>query len=223
MTARRRTPDYSIDMARPPQAGWTPGTRKVSTESVVLLRQENPEATSAWIAREVGLTRERVRQILKRAVLPTRAPFRTHPSCQNCGKTLPYRNPHHGSSVVPGLCKACTTARKTLHFTCETCKHPFIVTYSQRTRKSGRFCTHRCAGLGLALGKRFGWGNPDHPIHHGLSPARGHRKYGPDEEVVARLNALLKQGLTTEKASKTLAIPRVTLDNIVRRHHSTGQ
>ena len=202
---------------------WNPGTRKVPTESVTRLRQEHPEATAAWIAREVGLTRERVHQILKKAKLPTRAPFRTHPSCQTCGKTLPYRNPHRGSSVVPDLCKACTTARKMLHFTCETCKQPFTVTYSQRTRKSGRFCTHRCAGLGLALGKRFGWGNPNHPIHHGLSPALGSRKHGPDEEVVSRLNALVNQGLTREKEAEILAIPRATLDRIVSRYHSTGQ
>lgn len=43
-------------------------------QKVIMLRRESPEYTSARIASECGLSRERVRQILKEEGLPTRVP-----------------------------------------------------------------------------------------------------------------------------------------------------
>lgn len=60
---------------------WIEGKR----QQVVELRQKNPCMTSTWIADKVGLSRERVRQILKSEGLMTKRPPRL---CPQCGKTV---------------------------------------------------------------------------------------------------------------------------------------
>jgi len=55
----------------------------VNKQSIFTLREENPEWTLDAIGKEVGVTRERVRQILKKRGLPTKAK-RTPKLCAAC-------------------------------------------------------------------------------------------------------------------------------------------
>lgn len=64
-------------------------------QRVILIRQRNPCLPLSGIGRAVGLTRERVRQILAKAGQPTRAlrlPAEMVPlTCDNCGKRFERR------------------------------------------------------------------------------------------------------------------------------------
>jgi len=57
-------------------------------DTVVEIKLKNPKRKAADIARDVGVSRERIRQILKKNGLCTRLPRLTN-ICINCGKPFP--------------------------------------------------------------------------------------------------------------------------------------
>ena len=125
---------------------------------VLALRLGNPQLRMVEIASQIGISRERVRQILKRAGQPTNL-FSGPRHCPSCGKTLSYK------IRKSGLCLACLTASRHSQvyktFICEICGQPFERRMSEvrAARKYGRrirWCSHRCQGKDL--GKSAGWG-----------------------------------------------------------------
>ena len=73
-----------------------------SRDRVKSLRQSNPGMTLIEIGEEVGVTRERVRQILASENLETRSTARIPipmPPCRRCGNFVPYRKRIFCSSI----------------------------------------------------------------------------------------------------------------------------
>jgi hypothetical protein len=66
----------------------------VSRDRVISLRKSNPDMTLIEIGNEIGITKERVRQILASEHLETRSTNRIPapmPLCKQCGMPVPYR------------------------------------------------------------------------------------------------------------------------------------
>ena len=79
--------------------------QKVATNDVIILRDENPDMTMADMGRNLGVSRERIRQILKSNNKPTK----TKPNvqkyfCPRCGKG--YKHVDHFPKKT-GLCNNC--------------------------------------------------------------------------------------------------------------------
>ena len=125
---------------------------------VLALRLANPQLRMVEIASQIGVSRERVRQILKRAGLPTKFLF-DPPQCKSCGQPLP------GNIRKSGLCLRCLIAsrhpRVYTTFICEICGRPFERRMGEvkRAQEHGfriRWCSKACQGK--ALSKSAGWG-----------------------------------------------------------------
>lgn len=109
----------------------TRGPRAPSHEAVVALRAAFPDATLAALGKKVGLARERVRQILKRAGLKTSTHKKHY--CRWCGKPM-----KSGRQSCSEKCRAARAAHRyqSLRITvlCETC--------GKGTQRRRRHVTH---------------------------------------------------------------------------------
>lgn len=113
------------------------------------------------VGREFGITRERVRQLVKKYGIQTHRPPRV--DCEVCGKRL-----HRGSKT-----KRCQKhqVRTFVNCICGHCGQPFQLTpqvYRARFRPGGirrgprttpLFCSKRCSGAWTA--EHYGWGSPN--------------------------------------------------------------
>ena len=167
-------------------------TRAESTElirtRVVELKHENPTRTLQSLGDEVGVTRERVRQILKSEGLTDKYPPREyqskraqlHDSCKSCGVHLMIND---YPSRKRSECVPCRTESKdkmlNTYITCLNCSTEFkiskaylatrqrIVSAYHRERGKGHtsdrpFCSRQCAAGYHKLGKAYGFGSPEH-------------------------------------------------------------
>lgn len=197
-------------------------SRKTNASAAVALRQAHPEWTATAIAYQLGISRERVRQLLTRESLRTRAMTRASnpPVCQACGKAL---YPYAKRRLRGNICATCWKKAVTVPRVCQNpaCGKEFLFPLARLLNskvnanyRPGRFCSHACAGV--EIGKLYGWGNPNHPIHDPSSLIyRGRpRKY--DLPVVrAQIAALRAEGQTFSKIGRELGIPTGSLNYIV--------
>ena len=114
-------------------------------ETIVRERQKNPCATLEQIGVKANVTRERVRQILKRASLPTRAFIRYH-GCLQCGGQITPSNPSDyrfsykakSKTMIPIECSECGRV---------AWREKSIAFARLRRNKSGAmFCSKQCQG-----------------------------------------------------------------------------
>lgn len=123
-----------------------PEVRKIKIKR---MRRNNPCNTLVQIGSRYGVTRERVRQILKEAGLPTKAEgnlcynYPNQRFCLNCGKVRLY-------STQPKFCSAkCRTEYTTIDVVCLQCGMLFQLYQSQvilRLRRyKNLFCSHLCS------------------------------------------------------------------------------
>ena len=124
---------------------------------VLALRRQQPQLNATKIASQLGVSRERVRQILKKAGLPTS--FSSGPRhCSSCGKRLFYNVRKFG------MCQSCLTASRHNQvyktFVCELCGQPFErrmseVRTAQKHGRRTRWCSKRCQvkSMGKAMGR----------------------------------------------------------------------
>jgi hypothetical protein len=122
-------------------------------DKVTAMRQANPCATLEEIAKARGLTRERVRQLLRAAGLPTRH-FRPSYVCLNCGKVVP----GHRKQVFCN--KQCRYEYHNPLIECFECGRLFRRKQSQLIcpdqEHTHYFCSRHCNGIWV--GKTYGWG-----------------------------------------------------------------
>ena len=128
-------------------------------QKVFEIRQEHPNKSATEIAIEVGISRERVRQILTKLGLPTKVRNPYIPRhCRDCGRIL--------SKTTKGvLCFACFNLQRrkeTLaELTCFQCRKTFYRSKALHNIKKEKgykhtFCNRKC--LGRWLGLNYGYG-----------------------------------------------------------------
>lgn len=123
---------------------------------IVNMRKINPCATLEQIGIKNNVSRERVRQILDKANLPTRHYIkRTLYTCLNCGKET--TNKHGFCSLL------CRKAYNTITLVCDGCGRLFprkkadVLTHNEdRGYKGHCFCSHKCQ-------LEYYWSHPHSP------------------------------------------------------------
>lgn len=138
--------------------------------TILALRQANPKMLLREIGEQVGLSRERVRQILKRVGLPT-----STLGTRTCVCGAPSRHRRKDgieSRYCSTACKAAaSTKRKAAYLVtllCETCHKTFwrnrrqVAWHAVHSRFDARFCSKACHGvwLGTTHGMARGWRKP---------------------------------------------------------------
>ena len=129
-------------------------------ENVLKLRQEDPGRSASDMAREIGCSRERVRQILKTLNLPTTsAEFRRKYYCENpkCGKELSgsgrttrrhcSRKCYSDASRVDVVCAECGIVKSVINS-----QYKYKIAHGQKVW----YCSRTC--LGTWLGREHGRG-----------------------------------------------------------------
>ena len=142
--------------------------RSKRTSQALALRSQNPQLRATEIASRTGVSRERVRQILKKAGLPTK--FVSDPGlycCNSCGKRLAYRINKFG------LCLACLKASRHAlvykTFICEICGLPFErrmaeVRSAKKYGRRIRWCARACQGKAFGKSARRGRREQPQPV-----------------------------------------------------------
>lgn len=125
-------------------------------QRVALIRKNYPDTKAIRISEELGISRERVRQLLVELDLPTSFEIEPMPNCKHCGVQLLYRLKEQST----GLCKDCFMASKRIVVVCFQCRQSFILRktdYDMRKRRGYQhtFCGQRCKGA--YLGKTYGF------------------------------------------------------------------
>ena len=137
---------------------------------VTQLRQDNPDMTLLAIGNIVGVTKERVRQILKKAGMETRSSKEVYERrplhlkfgkkpCPTCNKLVPYRRlgPYglHGYTYgyYPKYHVECRPGQVKIDVVCPYCDKSFQLDTDEYSRKLERiqngnqkaiYCSHRC-------------------------------------------------------------------------------
>ena len=123
-----------------------------ATERTLALRAANPTMRAVDIAREIGCTRQRVRQILIRAGLPSSS-WRPPRICPGCNMKFSWQ-------VKGSLCGGCqfdpaiNTARY-LAITCDVCgtlivgtRRDFHMQQREGRQHRGYYCSQECRNIG---------------------------------------------------------------------------
>lgn len=154
-------------------------------EQVVTLRTVYPCMLLQEIGDKVGLTRERVRQLLKNEGLPTRHhDQRQQYECLQCHTVYPH---HRTYGDRQGFCsRACRAAYRQIPMVCEECGVVFLRRQSDviNAAKHGQqhiFCGRLCHGAWF--GRNFGWATRPEDMKKGH---RRKRKYNYDRIVAMR-------------------------------------
>ena len=120
-------------------------------DEVLICRWKNPYATQAEIAQVVGVSRERVRQILKSLGLPpvVKNPEHYNP-CGSCGKPMLRVSP----TIRKKYCnKTCQSSAHTVTVECIVCGKLFIMATSRWTMHANRYnsisCSMECRGVSI--------------------------------------------------------------------------
>ncbi len=122
----------------------------------LLLLATCPGMRQVDVARQVGLSKERVRQLAMKYRLRVPRVVMPWPTCAFCGEPVRKRGNKHCSVQCWNLARKADTLKRSLHYVCETCGEEFIVAPSDVKQRKGRFCSHQC--WGSYAGKTWGWG-----------------------------------------------------------------
>ena len=172
-----------------------------NTEKVITYRQRNPCMSGQAIADRLGITRERVRQILQKVNLPTRA-YKVPKLCAYCGDVIdkPYRKKycstdcHNKDTFVQVSCSYCGN----LH----TRHKSYVICNTRRSGGDYFFCNNVCQGKYLGTH----WGKLPSP-YKGIG-------YKYDWDMIWKLH--LDTGYWSKKLSRLLGIPETTINMILR-------
>ena len=143
----------------------------------IILRTLNPYATLQSIGDQCHVSRERIRQILKEAKLPTSHLARSY-NCLNCKKEIKERRSHSFCS------NKCRYEYHNLLIECDQCHTMFRRRRSEVLRPSMKhnyyFCSKRCQGYWLSSNYGFVV-NPDHRNKNKI----GHKNVRRKENVLS--------------------------------------
>lgn len=127
-------------------------------EKILHLRQINPELRGSEIAAQLGVSRERIRQLLVELNLPTR--IRSIEACQYCGKLFNTRRGKRKEYCS----RTCRKAAIFTTITCSACGLEFKISsklLQRRLRLKYKhfFCSRSCSRkyVGKYVGSTYGW------------------------------------------------------------------
>ena len=109
-----------------------------SRNQVRKLRLAQPKSTQYQIAQQIGISRERVRQLLKDMELPTRRPTNPVRYCPRCKDPIPkerHKNTHCSQKCYAASCQ--------VTLTCDTCNNQYQVlqrTLTAKIKKNHQYC-----------------------------------------------------------------------------------
>jgi protein-arginine kinase activator protein McsA len=132
-------------------------------ELTIIERGLNPYATLRQIADKVGVSKERVRQILSELNLPTRhkQSCKPHYICNNCGRVFPRIGGRAHNLFCSWNCyKTYCLLNNYATLECDTCGILFTLRYSQlsarvRNGQQHFYCSRSCKGR--ATGMTYGF------------------------------------------------------------------
>jgi hypothetical protein len=191
------------------------GVRK----QVINIREKNLCATLQTIGDKVGVSRERVRQILDSENKPTRH-WKPKHYCQRCGKELV---PIHSNSSVCRN-KYCSKECKTpiIQVTCSNCRKLFpkremeVIWWTNSENRQFFFCSNKCRGI--YSGEHFGF--KIHPENSWGVKNKGKSKYSAD--VRKTTVTLKKNGASLGYISKSLLIPSGSVYGLYKKGINNG-
>lgn len=178
-----------------------------TTKRAIEIRQKSPCLSSQDIAKKLGVSRERIRQILSRENLPVRRVRTFKYKCNHCGK--PTNNRLFCSMK-------CQSDYHTISLTCDFCGKLFNrKSYAEqrniRIHNSELiFCTKQCQGSWLANNHGF----VVHPKNRGYAKGTPNFKLRKhDYDFIWQKHLETKFGAT--KLSRLLNIPSITISRIL--------
>ncbi|KKN71438.1 hypothetical protein LCGC14_0420170 [marine sediment metagenome] len=188
----------------------------LTKERILQLRANNPCMFLREIGDRVGVTRERVRQVLKKERLPTRALWGLDRICPNCRKEF-----HATSQRIIFCSRECSSEYTWIPLICDMCGRLFhrrksvvMANILNPKRGAGKgytgdhyFCSRRC------FGKRIG-------VNHGFAKhpeniARGafaRRKWDYN-----KVKDLRDAGLSHSGIAFVLGMPIITVSSILHK------
>lgn len=122
---------------------------KLSRQKVIEIRKKYPCMAMQDIADQIGITRERVSQILRSEGLPSKLPRKLSHTCNQCGKE------YHSYNKNSLFCsRKCYSEYKSILLFCEICGKSFrrnaSRTYTnvkyKRSNGDHIFCSQECKG-----------------------------------------------------------------------------
>lgn len=121
-------------------------------DRVIALRTHDQTLRATHIAKMVGVSRERVRQILSGEGLSTKVPFTSFAFCEDCNKRL---------STKSRFCKVCFMKSRRMELVCMSCGTAYQIRKKEVETRRARgyklnFCSRRC--LGAHAGHTYGFG-----------------------------------------------------------------
>lgn len=182
-----------------------------SRESIGKIREQNPCATLQSIANKVGVSRERVRQILKSENKPT-THWKPKHICPTCGSEILRRNTGNFNKFCSPECR-----NKNIYIpvSCSECNKIFplrahYVIYMTNIRgREHFFCSKECQGA--YAGKYYGFAS--HPQNSGRN--KGQSKYS--DALCKRIISLRQENISWGNIHKQLNIPLGTLSKLSHR------
>ena len=125
---------------------WHHGERRKLLVGMLSGRTQLERGEAARIARELGCSRERVRQIARQLGVTTKPPLEEPQSCTGCGKAMRYRKTR--------LCQSCRRKNVLVSLKCVNCGRTFErrrihhEAYLRRTvtrKRRGPVCSSQCS------------------------------------------------------------------------------
>lgn len=182
-------------------------------EDVINIRRSNPCATLQGIADKVGVSRERIRQILESERLQTKH-YKQKYDCLNCHNIFTPKSSKRGLRFCSVKCKYEYTHPLII---CDNCGILFrkSASYIRRESKSIRYkgnnyCSRKC--FGIVLGTTHGF--KAHPEHRGVGHGNMQRLY--DYEYITRLYT---RRIPITDIAISLDIPYKKLERVIHNLH----
>jgi hypothetical protein len=180
---------------------------------VISLRTANPRLSTVEIGREVGVTRERVRQILKSERLPTRPPSEYF--CPDCGRATRRTT----STGLPSRCPACHAVYLSLLWVdipCAWCGEikPMLLSQLKKVPSAKRYCNRSHRSSAFAQERNFsdiGGENLRRMVQRKIAQTlclRGHK-------LTLRKDGIGRECVTCQQARDTLRYQRKKLAALV--------
>lgn len=175
---------------------------QTSQELVKNIREKNSTATASEIGHALGISRERVRQLLKKLNLPTHHDHQTN-ACLVCGEPRGYNTKFCSHT--------CQFSYSRVNLQCPACNKSFSIRKSDWIRRvklnKNIYCSHRCRNLNFSS-----------PLHNKIDPLHRRMQKIGTSYGFSIFNPLLKE-LGWKRDGQTFSVERIGDSILISRNH----